>query len=150
MTRLLRVSIVPALFCVFASLAMAETKSGPITLKESKFGDDAAPTVTLGHKIKVSCNFHITDFFGENIIAAGATLKNSAAVPMFYSYNVAFFDEKHNLVGCACQGSMNEGLKPGEETQLGSCLIDCPADVLAKVKTYQVTFYEAEKKIGAK
>jgi hypothetical protein len=146
------ISFIVAVFLLIFAVApsRAETKSGPIILKQQTVGDSAQPTLTLGHKVKVSCNFGTTDFFGSTVIAAGATIKNTASVPMFYSYHVAFFDEKKNLIGCASQTSMNEGLKPGEETQLGSCLITVPPGALARVKSYQVTWYESAKKIGTK
>jgi hypothetical protein len=64
------------------------------------------------------------------LINAGATVKNSGTTPMFYVFQVAFFDKANHLLGCASQASFgDQGLKPGEETQLGSLLVSLPASV---------------------
>ena len=137
---------------LFASLcagAHAEAKAGPAELAESKFGPpDNAPVVEMGKKVKLTAKFYISEFFGSKVINAGATVKNSATKPMFYVFHIAFFDKDNHLLGCASQASFGEqGLKPGEETQLGSLLVALPPSELKKVASYQAAFYESEHKI---
>jgi hypothetical protein len=142
--------IVGALFLVcLSATARAETKSGPAKLAESKFGPpDDAPMVDMGKTVKLTAKFYITDFFGSKVITAGATVKNTGKAPMFYVFNVAFFDKDNHLLGCASQASFGEqGMKAGEETQLGSLLVMLPASEIAKVASYQATFYESEHKL---
>jgi hypothetical protein len=129
--------------------ASGETKSGPVKLSESHFGaPDGAPAVEMGKKVRLTAKFVISDFFGSKVINAGAKLNNTAAAPMFFAFHVAFFDKGNHLLGCVSQNSIgDQGLKPGEETQLGSLLISLPASELKNVASYQTTFYESEHKL---
>jgi hypothetical protein len=132
-----------------SACATAEVKGGPAKLRESKFGPpDNAPAVEMGRTVKLTAKFYISEFFGSKVINAGATVKNTGSKPMFYVFHVAFFDKENHILGCASQGSFgDEGLKPSEETQLGSLLITLPASELSKVASYQAAFYESEHKL---
>jgi len=134
---------------LLCDMARAESKSGPIKLAESQFGpSEGAPAIEMGKTVKLTAKFYISDFFGSKVINAGATVKNSGAAPMFYVFHVAFFDKDHRLLGCASQSSFgDQGLKPAEETQLGSLLVTLPDSELKKVASYQAAFYESEHKI---
>jgi hypothetical protein len=129
--------------------ATAEVKSGPAKLRESKFGPpDNAPAVEMGKTVKLTARFYISEFFGSKVINAGATVKNIGSKPMFYVFHVAFFDKENHLLGCASQSSFgDQGLKPGEETQLGSLMVTLPASELSKVSSYQAAFYESDHKL---
>jgi hypothetical protein len=85
------------------------------------------------------------DFFGEETIFAGVTVKNTGSRPMVYRYYVAFFDKDKNLIGAAAQGSFHDaGLKPGDAVQLGSCLINLPKNRFKDIAFYQAVIYESE------
>jgi hypothetical protein len=58
---------------------------------------------------------------------------------------VAFFDKDKNLIGSTGQGSFgDEGLKAGEETQMGSCLIELPKDKYKEIASFQAVIYETD------
>ena len=64
---------------------------------------------------------------------------------MFSQYYVAFFDKNKKLVGASGQGSFGDkGLKPGEETQMGSCLIHLPKDKYKQIVAGQTVIYETD------
>jgi hypothetical protein len=64
---------------------------------------------------------------------------------MFFHFYVAFFDKNKTLVGATGQGAFgNDGLKPDEETQLGSCLIYLPKDKYKTIVSYQAVIYESD------
>ena len=99
----------------------------------------------FGDVVKAKCNWYAGDFFGKETVFAGVTVKNTGAKPMFFQYYVAFFDKDKKLVGAAGQGSFGEdGLKPGEETQMGSCLIALPKDKYKEIVSYQAVIYETD------
>jgi hypothetical protein len=147
MNRLIQILALAIL--VVPALALGETKRGDVKLQESEFGPPkGAPVVELGKTLKMSVSMYIGEFFGSKVIHCQPRLKNTGDKPMHGSVHVAFFDKDGNLVGASSQTTMgDDGIKPGEETQLGSLMIQLPPDALAKVATYQVTFYESEKKI---
>ncbi len=64
---------------------------------------------------------------------------------MYFQYYVAFFDKDKKLVGAAGQGSFGDtGLKPGEETQMGSCMVHLPKDKYKDITSYQAIIYETD------
>jgi hypothetical protein len=130
---------------MFAAVARAETKSGDVTLKKQDVFDMPV-SVQVGTKVHAACKFRSDDFFHQSVIIANADLENTSDKPMYYVSNVAFFDVDHHMIGCTSQGSMGQPLKAGEKTQLGSCIIFAPAAEIAKVKSYQVTWYETPNK----
>jgi hypothetical protein len=139
-----------AVMCTVASVALAgvaaDRKSGPCA-----FGKNGEKKMKfeLGKALKAKCEWEIDDFFDKKTIMAGATIKNPTSKPMFYRYYVAVFDAKGNLIGAAGQGSFgNEGLAPGEEEHLASCLIMLPEAMVKQVAKYQVVLYESDKPVG--
>jgi len=122
---------------------------GAITLAQpaSPFDDKGVKTVTMGTQLEFECRFYIDDFFDKSIIWAGANITNPTSTPMFFEYNVAFFDSEGKLIGCAAQGSYG-GVEPGESTQLGSCLITLQQQDIARVRRYQVRVYESTREVG--
>ena len=127
---------------------LAETKQGPCILPNGDTGGDGF-VVEVGEKIHGTCKFVIEDFFGKKIIRANIEVVNKAEVPMHCHYYVAFFDKDGQLLGCASQGtSGDDGLKPGRNTQFGSCLIPLPPGTHEKVASYKVAFYESKIPIG--
>lgn len=115
---------------------------------DSPFDDKGVKIVTLGNKLEFECRFYIDDFFEKTIIWAGANISNPTSSPVFFEYNVAFFDEQGKLIGCAAQGSYG-GVEAKESTQLGSCLIALQPEDIARVRRYQVRVYESNKEVGA-
>ncbi len=114
---------------------------------ESPFDSKGVHTVTLGDKLKFECRMHIDEFFDKSIINAGATITNPTSTPMHFEYNIAFFNERGQLIGCASQGSFG-GLEPQQTTQLGSCLIALEPDDIDTVRSYQIRVYESPREVG--
>jgi len=147
MTKLICVTTI--IFLLSGPVAKAETTHGFCTLKKSSAFAEDIFTTKVGKRMKGTCKFYIDEFFGRKIINANITVENSADVPLFCQYYVAFFDAEGNLVGCAEQGIFgDEGLEPGESENFGSCLIPLPAGEHEKISSYQITFYESESPIG--
>src|SRR6185369_11519294 len=109
-----------SLFLLFLAVSLrAASIEGNIQLKysDSMFSEDAFKK-EFGDVVKATCNWRVGDFFGEETVFAGITVKNTGKKPMFFNYYVAFYDKDKNLVGASGQGSFgDDGLKPGEETQ---------------------------------
>lgn len=130
----------------FAISAQAASIEGPIQLKydESAFSKDTFKK-GFGDVVKATCDWRAGEFFGKETIFAGVTVKNTGSKPMFFQYYVAFFDKDKKLVGASGQGSFgDDGLKAGEETQMGSCLIHLPKDRYKDVASYQAVIYESD------
>jgi hypothetical protein len=135
------------LLLIAASSRAQSAIHGDITLKysESMFSEDAFKK-EFGNVIKATTDWHVGDFFGEETIFAGVNVKNTATKPMFFNYYVAFFDKDKNLIGATGQGSFGkDGLKPGEQTQMGSCLIHLPKDKYKTVASFQAVIYETDE-----
>ena len=99
----------------------------------------------FGDVVKGTCNWYSGDFFGKETVFAGVTVKNTGAKPMFIHYYVSFYNKDRKLVGAAGQGSFGkDGLKPGEETMLGSCLIHLPKEKYKEIVSYQAIMYETD------
>lgn len=125
-------------------------ESGAITLREPKnpFDKSSIEVVTLGKQLEFECQFYIDDFFDKSIIWAGASVRNPTERTMYFHYNVAFFDDKNQLIGCTSQDSYG-GVEPQQTTHLGSCLIPLDRRDLERVTRYQVRVYESSREIGA-
>ena len=133
-------TILSALFTQAASI------EGDIKLNytESAFSDNVFKR-SFGNIVKAECNWHAGDFFGKQTVFCGVTLKNTGTKPMYFHYYVAFFDKDKKLIGAAGQSSFgDDGLKPGEETQLGSCLVHLPKDKYKEIVSYQAILYETD------
>jgi hypothetical protein len=130
----------------FAVATQAATLEGTIELKytDSPFSKDNFKK-EFGDLVKVTCNWHVGDFFGQETINAGIHVKNTGAKPMHFNFYVAFFDKDKKLVGATGQGSFSEGLKPGEEDQMGSCLIHLPKGRYKDVASFQAVIYETDE-----
>ena len=129
-----------------ASLHAQPVIKGDIKLNYSKsmFSEDAFKK-EFGTVVKATTDWHAGDFFGQETVFAGITVKNTGTKPMFFHYFVAFFDKDKNLIGATGQGSFgDDGLKPGEETQMGSCLIELPKDKYKAIASYQAVIYETD------
>ena len=134
------------LLLLFAVSLRAESLQGDIKLKytDSPFSEDAFKK-EFGKVVKATTIWHAGEFFGEETVFAGVSVKNTGTKPMYFRYYVAFFDKDKKLVGAAGQSSFgDEGLKPGEETQLGSCLIQLPKDKYKEIVSYQAVIYETD------
>lgn len=129
-----------------ASLQAQSVIQGDIKLNysDSAFGDNVFKK-DFGNVVKATTDWRAGEFFGEPTVFAGITVKNTGARPMFFHYYVAFFDKDKNLVGAIGQGSFGaDGLKPGKETQLGSCLVHLPKDKYKAIVSYQAVIYETD------
>ncbi len=140
-------TLLPVLWALSAQAAdKIASIQGEIKLKytESIFADETFKK-DFGNAVKATCNWYAGEFFGKPTVFAGIAVTNSASKPMFFQYYVAFFDKEKNLVGTASQGSFgDEGLKPAETTQMGSCLIHLPKDKYKEIASYQAVIYETD------
>ena len=137
--------IITILFCLLTVSLHAAIIRGEIKLNYEKSAFDANVFKTeFGDTVKATTSWYAGEFFGEETVFAGVTVKNTGTTPMSYNYYVAFFDKNKKLVGTAAQGSVSSGLKPSQETQLGSCLIRLPKDKYKEILYYEAVIYEAE------
>jgi len=124
---------------VFTTHLYSETYQGELSLDGATM--DRPYVRKLGGGVMV--NWYVADFFGKPTLFSGATVRNNGNKPMGLSYHVAFFDKNSNLIGAGSQEfSGDNALKPGESTQLGSCMMTLPKDQLSKIASYQVAIYE--------
>jgi hypothetical protein len=141
-------------FCVFWGIAAAllprvsfgETKSGDATIQS--LTDSEGVVVKLGTDVSVSCRLRLMDLLGGKAISARANLQNTSKKQMYFSYNVAFFDGDHNLIGCASQPGIGSPMEPGDTLQLSSALVVVPLEEIKKIKSYQITWFESPDKAG--
>ena len=141
-------SILTALLALcFGVAAHAATLEGTIELKfsDSHFSKDNFKK-EFGEVVKATCNWHVGTFFDEETIFAGIKVKNSGGKPMFFNYYVAFYDKDKKLVGAVGQRSFgNAGLKPGEEDEVGPCMIHLPKGRYKDVVSFQAVIYETDE-----
>ncbi|MDB6027848.1 MAG: hypothetical protein JWM68_4071 [Verrucomicrobiales bacterium] len=132
---------------LFLALSLrAESIQGDIKLdySDSSFSDKTFKK-EFGSKVKATTSWYAGEFFGEETVFASINVKNTATKPMFFNYYVAFFDKDKKLVGATGQGSFGQdGLKPGEESQMGSCLVKLPKDKYKEIVSYQAVIYETD------
>jgi hypothetical protein len=140
-------SIPCLLVAIFSAVsAQAALIEGDIklTYSESMFADNAFKK-EFGDVVKAKCNWYTGEFFGKETVFAGISVKNTSTKPMFFQYYVAFYDKNKKLVGATGQGSFGDkGLDPGEETQMGSCMIHLPKDKYKDIVSYQAVIYETD------
>jgi len=139
------ISLFLLLFTVACPLR-AEVVEGEVKLSYTKsmFSEEIFKK-EFGRIVKVTTSWHAGDFFGKETVFAGITAKNTGSKPMFFNYYVAFFDKDKKLVGATGQGSFgDDGLKPGEESQLGSCLVQLPPNKYKEIVSYQAVIYESD------
>jgi hypothetical protein len=124
----------------------AESIQGDVKLNysDSMFAKDVFKK-EFGSVVKATTSWHAGEFFGEETVFAGVTVKNTSAKPMSFYYYVAFFDKDKKLIGATGQGGFGDsGLKPGEETQMGSCMIQLPKDKYKEIVSYQAVIYASD------
>lgn len=120
-----------------------------VIAEKIKLSDDFAKSeeVELGNELEAVAKLHITEWFDSMAISGQVDVENKTDHEIFTSYNLAFFDKKDNLLGCASQ---TLSFDPGEETIIGGALIQMPAAQLEKVAKYRITWYEDTVKIGTR
>jgi hypothetical protein len=136
-----------ALLIVSAIPLGAASLDGDITLKydEAAFGKHQFEK-EFGDVVKATTQWRVGDSFGKETVFAGATVKNTGTKPMFFQYYVAFYDKDRKLIGAAGQSSFgDDGLKPGEETQLGSCLVYLPKGKYKEIVSFQAVLWESDQ-----
>lgn len=144
MNYLARIKVV-AIALVLASVghAYAASVSGDIVLKETDSFKKESFVKVFGDTLKATTTWRVGDFFGKQTVFAGVTVKNTGAKPLAFEYCVAFYDKDRKLVGAASQSSFgDEGLKPGADIQLGSCLIKLPKNKYKEIRYYEAVLYE--------
>lgn len=132
---------------VFSTIAAAASIEGDLTLKydESAFSKQGFEK-QFGDLVKATTSWRVGDFFGKETVFAGITARNTGTKPMFFQYYVAFYDKDRKLVGATGQSSFGDaGLKPGEETQLGSCLVHLPKGRYKDIAFFQAVLYESDQ-----
>jgi hypothetical protein len=137
-------SILVSLMALAAQAAPSIEGDIKLNYSDSMFSENSFKK-EFGEVVKATCNWRAGEFFGKETVFAGITVKNTGSKPMFFEYYVAFFDKNKKLVGATGQGSFgDEGLKPGEETQMGSCMIQLPKDKYKDIASYQAVIYETD------
>ena len=134
-------------FLITALPLFAISLEGEISLKydESTFGRQHFER-EFGDIVKAKTQWRVGDFFGKETIFAGATVKNTGNKPMYFEYYVAFFDKDKRLIGAAGQSSFGDGgLKPGEEAQLGACLVHLPKGKYKDIASFQAVLWESDQ-----
>lgn len=140
---------IPQILLILLAAASLQAASieGNIQLKytDSAF-DDGVFNQNFGDVVKATCAWRVGNFFGDETVFAGVTVKNTGTKPMFFHYYVAFYDKDKKLVGATGQGSFGKaGLKPGVEEQTGSCLIALPKDRYKDIVSFQAVIYETDQ-----
>jgi len=107
----------------------------------AKSFSEAKPLPKLTDRLVCAPRLYHDEFFGRPIISAGAEVANPTQKKWVGHYHVALFDKDKKLVGCESQ---EVELEAGKNTQLGSCMIFAPAEVLKTVKYAQWRFYVSE------
>lgn len=132
-----------ALALGFAVTTRGAAVSGEIALKETDSPAKESFVKVFGDTLKATTHWRVGDFFGKQTVFAGVTVKNIGKSPLAFEYCVAFYDKDRKLIGAASQSSFgNEGLKPGTDLQLGSCLIKLPKNKYKEIKYYEAVLYE--------
>jgi hypothetical protein len=101
-------------------------------------GRDNAPDFEICDLVEVQGQIYADEFFGDSVINANPTVKNTGKKSFRVDVHIAFFDENQNLIGCVSQGSE---VKPGKEKSFGSCLVRVPEDAINEVEAYKVMVY---------
>jgi hypothetical protein len=132
-----------ALAMAFVTSTYGAAVSGEIALKETDSFSKESFVKAFGDTLKVTTSWRVGDFFGKQTVFAGVTVKNTGPKPLAFEYCVAFYDKDRKLIGAASQSSFgDEGLKPGTDIQLGSCLIKLPKNKYKEIKYYEAVLYE--------
>ena len=132
-----------ALALAFVSSTHGAAVSGEIALKETDSSAKESFVKAFGDNLKATTTWRVGDFFGKQTVFAGVTVKNTGAKPLTFEYCVAFYDKNRKLIGAASQSYLSDdGVKPGTEIQLGSCMIKLPKDKYKEIKFYEAVLYE--------
>jgi len=132
-----------ALALAFVSSTHGAAVSGEITLKETDSFAKECFVKAFGDTLKATTSWRVGDFFGKQTVFAGVTVKNTGTKPLTFEYCVAFYDKNRKLIGAASQSYLSDdGMKPGLELQLGSCMIKLPKDKYKEIKFYEAVLYE--------
>jgi hypothetical protein len=127
----------------FVSSTYGAAVSGEIALKETDSSAKESFVKAFGDTLKATTSWRVGDFFGKQTVFAGVTVKNTGAKPLVFEYCVAFYDKNRKLIGAASQSYFgDDGVKPGSELQLGSCMIKLPKDKYKEIKYYEAVLYE--------
>jgi hypothetical protein len=143
--------VLAALLALSSGSALAASAQGEVTLRSLEAGTEDANAfkVTVGGEmVEARCRFYLDEYFEKSIIWANAEITNLTDAPVHYAYYVAFLDDEGELVGCASQTSMMNGLGAGESTTLANCLIPLPEEAFGRVSRYRVVIYESGEEIG--
>jgi hypothetical protein len=140
---------IPHTLLILLAVASIQAASieGNIQLKYLRSGfDDGVFKQEFGDVLKTTCKWYAGDFFGEETIFAGVTVKNMGSKPMFFRYYVAFYDKDKKLVGAVGQSHLGpNGLKPGDSEDEASCLFGLPKDRYKDIVSYQAVIYETDQ-----
>lgn len=103
---------------------------------------EATPIEIVDGDVELSGSIEADEFFGDQIINANARVNNGSDATLSGSYHAAFYDDENQLLGVASQSITDQlAIEPGDETQLGSMLVQIPAAAIEAATQYQLTFY---------
>ena len=67
--------------------------SGNKTLWRARWQSYFAVKKEFGNVVKAATDWHAGDFFGEETVFAGITVKNTGTKPMFFHYYMAIYEK---------------------------------------------------------
>ena len=102
--------------------------------------------LTMGKTIRLDAELKAIDVAKTWAVSVGSKLANRTDQKMFYSYQIAFFDQEKNLIGCQ---TFTHWVDPHKTVQAGT-FISLSADQIDKIASYLAVFYESETQIRAK
>lgn len=129
-----------------APLQTFTEKEGPCSIKKGDSSDKDVCTVEIGENLKSVCKFYRGELMGQIGIHVDMTVKNTSKERRYCQYYVAFFDKAGKLVCCTDRGLDGDGLDPGTEMLIGSCLKGLPDGAVEKVTSYKMRLYETGKR----
>ena len=117
-------------------------KSGACTLHESRDPFDTSKSfiITLENDALLArADLHGGTFFSDFAVFANAGISNKSGKLLSVRYNVAFFDDKDELIAST---SHDCNLEPNDkDVQLASCLSRLPRTAFGRIASYKVVIY---------
>jgi len=135
---------------VAAPKVVTSRRTEKVTLQEAgAFDDEKHVVAEFGETVKMKAKLYVGDFLGKKVVYANGKATNTGKEPRCFHYYLSLHDEEGRLLGAAGQGSFgDEGLKPGEDENLGSMLVPLPHAAVEKIARYRIVFYEGKQEIG--
>jgi len=103
--------------------------------------------VWYGQGLPYLCSFFVSTPCDQNVISAGGCFHGTEA-PIYYCFNVAFFDKDENLIACHGGGLPDQPPVTKGGTTMIAASMPIPKDVHDGIHSYKVAYYESDLAIG--